>query len=446
MKNKKIYSKNWFMWLMLILFAPLGIFLLYRYKRFSPKIRGLVSLIFSIFFLVALSNATENRNNTASINSVTSQKSVTNPNIPTISTEAKSTKPLQNPKTKNESKTASESLINSGILKVHYIDIGQADCILIQSPNNKVMLIDAGNNSDKEIITSYIKSQGISKIDVVLGTHPHEDHIGSMDSVISTFNIGSIYLPKKSTTTKTFESLLNAINNKGLKVTTAFAGVNIPLDDAVKTELFAPNNSNYEDLNNYSAVVKLTYNNTSFLFEGDAEELSENEMISKGYDVKAEVLKVGHHGSNSSTSSKFLKQVSPQYAIISVGKNNDYNHPSLETLKKLSSSNIKVYRTDEVGTIIVSSDGNTITVDKKVSPIKPQAPPQVTTKAETQSLVNNVNISSEDKKEVIVYITNAGKKYHLGNCRYLNKSKVQISLTDAKSRGYEPCNVCQPEQ
>lgn len=310
-------------------------------------------------------------------------------------------------------------------LTVHYLDVGQADSILIQTPSGKSMLIDAGNNEDSNTILSYVKKLKIKTIDVLIGTHPHEDHIGSMDDVIKTFSIGKIYMPKASTTTKTFKDLLTSIKNKGLKVTTAAAGLNInDLDPLLKISMLAPNNSTYEDLNNYSAVIKIVYGTTSFLFTGDAEDISEKEMIDKKYNLKANVLKVGHHGSKYSTSAAFLKAVSPQYAVISVGKDNDYGHPAQATIDRLNASKIQIYRTDLLGTIIETSDGKNITLNKNATVIKPQAPPS----------------------DTIVYITKTGEKYHKDGCRYLAKSKISIKLKDAKSRGYTPCSICKPPQ
>ena len=147
-------------------------------------------------------------------------------------------------------------------------------------------------------------------------------------------------------------------------MTTAFAGTNIEVDTNLKVEMLSPNSENYDDMNNYSAVIKLSYNNTSFLFTGDAESISEQEMISKGYDLKADVLKVGHHGSATSTTALFLNKVSPQYAIISVGKENSYGHPDNLILNRLKTFGVEVFRTDEAGTIIATSDGETIKFDK----------------------------------------------------------------------------------
>ncbi len=164
-------------------------------------------------------------------------------------------------------------------------------------------------------------------------------------------------MPRVTHNTKTFQDVLIAIKNKGLKISTAFGGTSINFSPATKVEIVAPNSNQYESLNNYSAVIKLTYGETSFLFMGDAEETSENEMLTQNYDLKADILKVGHHGSSSSTTESFLKAVSPKYAVISVGKENDYGHPHKEVLKKLSYCDICVLRTDESGTIIFTTDG-----------------------------------------------------------------------------------------
>lgn len=254
-------------------------------------------------------------------------------------------------------------------LQVHYIDVGQADSILILQGTH-AMLIDAGNNDDYELVYKYLDKQGIKNLEYVIGTHPHEDHIGGLDYIINNFNIGKVILPKDAkSNTKTYTDVLKAISKKGLKAINPIPDTSFKLGEAVCT-ILAPNSSSYEDLNNYSVVVKIEFGDNSFLFEGDAEALSEMEMVKKGYDLKADVLKVGHHGSSSSTCAKFLAKVQPKYAVISVGKDNSYGHPQKGTMDRLKSSKVKVFRTDECGTIVALSDGKNITFNAKTGDYK----------------------------------------------------------------------------
>jgi len=325
------------------------------------------------------------------------------------------------------------------LLKTHFLDVGQADCILVELPNNEKMLIDAGNNEDKDTILGYLDSQGIKKLDYVIATHPHEDHIGSLDEVIKKYDVGSIYMPKVSSNTKSFEDVLTTIKNKGLKVKAPESGsylFNINnTENKLIARFLAPNKSKYEDVNNYSIVLKITFGNTSMLFMGDAGALSESEIINAGYDIKSNLIKIGHHGSAYSSSDNFIKLVQPQYAIISVGKNNDYGHPAQSTINRLQNAGIKIYRTDELGSIIAVSDGNTITIDEKVSPIKEQAPPAVSKQS-----------ASDSNQDIIVFVTKTGTKYHADGCRSLSKSKIPIKLSEAKAKGYTPCKICNPPQ
>ncbi len=277
-------------------------------------------------------------------------------------------KPIKTPKptaTPKPSKTANQNKSAvSGELTVHFIDVGQADSILIVTPTGKAILIDAGNNGDGNLVKKYIQAQKIKKIDILVGTHPHEDHIGGLDTVINAFDIGNIFMPRATATSKTYEDVLTAIQKKGLKVNTAKAGVSVALDgeDALKIDFIAPNSSDYDNLNDWSAVIKLTYGKTSFLFAGDAEDISEKEILLAGHNVKADLLKVGHHGSETATSAGFLKAVSPSIAIIMCGEDNNYGHPHAGVLTRLDAAKAKTYRTDLNGTIVVTSDGTKLTV------------------------------------------------------------------------------------
>lgn len=244
---------------------------------------------------------------------------------------------------------------------VHYIDVGQGDCILIQV-NNKNLLIDSGPKSDKKQCLNYLSSLKIDKLDYVIATHPHEDHIGNMADVINDYNILAFYAPKVTSTTKTFEKMVEALKANNLKINVIKKGTNsIDLGENTKVTVFSPTKDSDDNLNNYSPVIKIEYGNTSFLFTGDAEKGVENEILANNENLSADVLKVGHHGSSTSTSEPFLKKINPSIGVISVGQDNTYNHPNEDTIKRLTDNKVTVYRTDKDGTVIISSDGSTIT-------------------------------------------------------------------------------------
>lgn len=251
-----------------------------------------------------------------------------------------------------------EKLEVSGELKVYFLDVGQADSILIRTDNHN-MLIDAGNNEDGEKLVSYFNNLGITKFDYVIGTHAHEDHIGGMDDIINNFDIDTFYMPDATTTTKTFEDVLDALISKNLSINIPKIDNEFDLEDAKLKVIYAGDETN--DLNDSSIVLKLTFGNNSFLFMGDATSNVEKQILNKN--ISSDVLKVGHHGSQYSSKEEFLDMVKPKYAVISAGINNNYGHPTKETLNKLMDRNIKIYRTDMDGTIIFTSSGNGISVE-----------------------------------------------------------------------------------
>ena len=306
----------------------------------------------------------------------------------------------------------------SSELKVHFIDVGQGDSILIQSGDHD-MLVDAGENDQGDTVVTYLHSQGINKLDYVIGTHPHSDHIGGLDDVINNFSIDKVILPPVEHTTKTYEDVLDAIGSQGLKVTKPVSGDTYKLGDA-SFQIIAPNGNYGDDLNNWSVGIKLTNGNNSFVMCGDAESQAEADICASGINLSADVLKLGHHGSKTSTSGTFLNKVNPDYAVISCGMGNSYGHPHKEALNKLHSKGVKIFRTDEQGTVIATSDGTDITWSTQ---------PSTTNKA-------------------ITYVLNTKtKKFHLPTCGSLpttNRENTNESRDEVISDGYAPCKRCNP--
>lgn len=256
----------------------------------------------------------------------------------------------------------SSDIKNTGLLNIYYVNVGQADSIIIQFPDKSSMLIDAGETINNAVINK-IDELGITKLDTVVATHPHNDHISEMPSVLKKYEIGNFYLPKVSHTSNVFETMIDIVSEKSINVKEAKAGETITVPEGFKCDIIAPCGNNYSSLNDWSAVIRLVYGNTSFLFTGDAEELSEREILEKGYNVSADILKLGHHGSSTSTCNDFLDAVNPKYAIVSAGKDNSYGHPHKETISKLNEKNIQTFITYDCGTVTATSDGNNIHKD-----------------------------------------------------------------------------------
>lgn len=246
---------------------------------------------------------------------------------------------------------------NAENLTIHFINVGQADCILIQQGESS-MIIDAGNDEDSNLVLRYIDSQGINNFDYVIGSHAHKDHIGGLDNVINTYDINKVIFPRQVHTTEVFESFISSVSAKGLNLHFSNVGELFYLGNA-KFEFMAPNSSSYKKANDYSIVIKLTYGNNTFLFTGDAELVSESEMLANELDITADLIKIGHHGGNSSTSQLFLNKVNPKYAVIT-SLSNKYGYPSYSVLSRLKKANVDTYRTNEYGNIVVISDGNNI--------------------------------------------------------------------------------------
>ncbi|MBQ7779314.1 MAG: MBL fold metallo-hydrolase [Clostridia bacterium] len=250
--------------------------------------------------------------------------------------------------------------VPDGDMAVHFLDVGQGDCSLIVMPNGRTVLIDASVKDEGKNILEYLSYQKVTHIDYFILTHPHADHIGGAREVIETLSVGKVVMTDIETDTATFENLLLAIDKKNIPVHIAKVGDIIKLDNA-NMKVLGPAEKT-DDLNNMSIVLRLDYGKTSFLFTGDAEEPSEKDMLEKfsPNEFRADVIKIGHHGAKTSSSLDFITAVSPQYAVISCGKDNSYGHPHTETINTLNKLGIKYYRTDEVGNLVFSSDGEKV--------------------------------------------------------------------------------------
>lgn len=341
-------------------------------------------------------------------------------------------------------------------LEVHFVDVGQGAAQVIIAPNKKVMVIDGGNNDDEDDMVAYLKQLGISKVDILIGTHPDADHVGGIDAIIDSFDIGKIYMPKVQRDTETFESVLLAIQNKGLKVSTAKAGLELDLDPALQVKMISPVNETESDANELSAVVRLQFAEQSFLFTGDIGIPAEETLLQSGENLQASVLLVGHHGSDTSTSEAFIKKVQPKHAVIQVGKNS-YGHPTSEVLDRLANHKVSIYRNDTDGTIVFTTDGKTIEVNKHawvhtavakpktttppktVTPPPPAAPSTEsaqTTGLKTTATIDNASPNQNEEVTVTVTVKDQngkpvnGANVHL-NLEFKSKDTPYDSVTNA---------------
>lgn len=364
-------------------------------------------------------------------------------------------------------------------LQVHYIDVGQGDATLITCAGES-MLIDAGNNNKGTLVQSYLMSQGVQSLDYVIGTHPDADHIGGLDVIITKFDCGTVFLTDDTKDTATYRDVISAMQYKGYNKTLPVAGDTYQLGGAEFT-FVGPVTSN-DDSNNNSIALLLKHGSKTFYFEGDAEEEEETSILNTGVTLSADVYKVGHHGSKTSTTDAMLAAVAPAYAVISVGAGNSYGHPNAETLNKLRAAGVSVFRTDEQGSIIAQSDGTTINWNCSPSESWQAGEPtgssdsaggaaasdrsdSVTGNAaagavaagaagaavsgdtsQAQEAVETPQEQTVSGGDIMVHITATGGKYHSAGCQYLKKSDIEVTLQDAKARGLAPCSRCNPPQ
>lgn len=248
--------------------------------------------------------------------------------------------------------------------RLHFIDVGQGDCTLIES-DGEYMLIDAGTAGNESVVLNYLGELGITELNYVIATHPHADHIGALGGVMNGVEVDNIIMPKVSANTKAFKSLAQAIKDKGLTAIEPKVGDNYSFGDCSFT-IIAPFEYDDSNVNNDSVGIKLVHGNDKFILAGDAEEPVEKEILNYNIDISADLYKVSHHGSNTASSEAFVDAINPEYAVISCAKNNDYGHPHEEILQLFKDRGIKVYGTYDGGTIVVTSTGNGLEINKGV--------------------------------------------------------------------------------
>ena len=310
-------------------------------------------------------------------------------------------------------------------LTVSFIDVGQADCALLEC-DGEFMLIDGGNRDDGQLVVSYLEQQGVETLSAVVCTHAHEDHVGGLPSVLAVYPTQAVYAPTRTYASKVFDDFVYYTDQQGLEITIPAPGDTWTLGQASVTVL-GPVKS-YAETNDTSIVLRVSYGETDFLFTGDMETTAENDMLDYwGGRVswKADVLKVGHHGSNTSTGYRFLNEVAPDYAVISVGKDNSYGHPHEEPLSRLNQAGVTIFRTDELGTVIARSDGATVSLTWD----NQSANPENAESAEPVRFIGNVN----------------SHIFHSPDCRNLPAEKnrtVFDTYEEAVEAGYTPCGSC----
>ena len=326
-----------------------------------------------------------------------------------------------------------------GTLEVHYIDVGQGDATLIKCGSH-AMLIDGGNNNKGTTVQLYLKKQGVESLDYVIGTHPDADHIGGLDVIVYKYNCDTVIMPDYEKDTKTYQELVDVIHDKNMKITYPVVGEQYALGEA-KFTIIAPNSNSYGgNANDYSVAILLEYGKNRFLFTGDAEETSEAEMLTNGIDISADVYKVAHHGSRSASTQEFLNAVHPKYAVISCGEGNSYGHPHAEVLNRLRSMGVEVFRTDEQGSIIASSDGENINWNCSA-----------TDSWQSGEQTESDRENADNVTEQTTYVLNTNtKKFHRETCGSVsqikeeNFQKVQMSREELEQSGYSPCKNCNP--
>ena len=314
---------------------------------------------------------------------------------------------------------------------VHFIDVGQADAALVLC-DGAAMLIDGGNVADSDILYTYLKKHNVKNLAFVVGTHAHEDHIGGLAGALEYANAAMVLCPVTEYDSTAFKNFSKAAKEACGSIQVPQAGDTFTLGSAQGT-ILAVNTE--EDTNNTSIVLRLVYGETSFLFAADAETAVEQAILNKGLEIRSTVLKVGHHGSDSSTGYQWLRQIAPQYAVISVGKDNTYGHPTETVLSRLRDADVTTYRTDLQGDIICTSDGKTVSF--------------TVSRNESSDPFAGIGPNSTQPAKQYILNTNS-KKFHLPGCSgaanisAANREEYQGSRQDLLEEGYSPCGICDP--
>lgn len=443
--------------------AALGIFLLpvvpiqNMIKKFlKAKWLRIVAVI--MLFLIAMSlvpsdpvdsNTTDPTDSTGPSYSETIENTTGSSESPTDAPNNTTTSPVVTPP-------------QNSSFEVHFIDVGQADAALILC-DGKTMLIDGGNVGDSSKLYTYLKKHSVAHLDYVIGTHAHEDHIGGIAGALNYASVSTVYCPVTSYSTNAFNNFAKAVQKHNTSITVPSVGMTFSLGSA-NCKVLAVNTSS--DTNNSSIVLRITYGQTSFLFTGDAEREVEQVILNRGETLKSTVLKVGHHGSDTSSSYVWLREIMPEYAVISVGTGNSYGHPTEETLSRLRDADVKTFRTDLQGDIICISDGKTVSVIPSknanadvfggIGENSTQKPSDTNNQQETQKPNNSEETvlpddSQDDNQQKNHYVLNTNsKKFHYADChsakRISDKNRKDFYGTREEliSMGYSPCGNCDP--